>query len=88
MFSTRFPARAAAAVVMGLSATGALAPAAEASVFTAQPVIEQNFVMVAAPIGSSARSQLNIYEQVSQKRPCFTQHAGSKDGCESAAERI
>ena len=77
MFSTRFSARAAAAVVMGLSATGALAPAAEASVFTAQPVIDQNFVMVAAPIGSSARSQLNIYEQVSQKRPCFQEHAGS-----------
>ena len=76
MFSTRFSARA-AAVVMGLSATAALVPAAEASVFTAQPVIDQNFVMVAAPIGSSARSQLNIYEQVSQKRPCFQEHAGS-----------
>ena len=77
MFSTRFYARAAAALVMGWSATGALTPAAEASVFTAQPVIDQNFVMVAAPIGSSARSQLNIYEQVSQKRPCFQEHAGS-----------
>lgn len=29
------------------------------------------FILVAAPIGSSGRSQLNIYEQVNPRRPCF-----------------
>ncbi len=29
------------------------------------------FILVAAPIGSSSRSQLNIYEQVNPRRPCF-----------------
>ena len=32
--------------------------------------------MVAAPIGSSSRSQLNIYEQVNSRRPCFAVATG------------
>ena len=39
--------------------------------FNAVPVDESNFVLVSAPIGTGARSQLNIYEQRSNKRPCF-----------------
>ena len=35
------------------------------------PVEEQNFVLVAAPIGKGESSQLNIYEQRTTKRPCF-----------------
>ena len=32
----------------------------------------QRFILVAAPIGSSgSRSQLNIYEQINSRRPCF-----------------
>jgi hypothetical protein len=30
------------------------------------------FILVAAPIGSGSRSQLNIYEQINQRRPCFS----------------
>lgn len=31
----------------------------------------QRFILVAAPIGSGSRSQLNIYEQINPRRPCF-----------------
>ena len=44
---------------------------AQGSVFTAADVDESQFVMVSAPIGKSARSQLNIYEQRTSARPCF-----------------
>ena len=36
----------------------------------------QKFLVVAAPIGSSSRSQLNIYEQVNGRRPCFAVATG------------
>lgn len=57
----------------GLAITATLAPAghAQGSLFTAVPVDESNFILVAAPIGNGERSQLNIYEQRSDKRPCF-----------------
>jgi hypothetical protein len=42
-----------------------------AALFAAADVDPQRFVLVAAPIGSGPRSQLNIYEQVSSRRPCF-----------------
>jgi hypothetical protein len=41
------------------------------SLFGAGELDAQRFIVVAAPIGSGSRSQLNIYEQVSGKRPCF-----------------
>ena len=44
---------------------------AQGSVFTAADVDESQFVMVSPPIGKSARSQLNIYEQRTSARPCF-----------------
>ena len=59
----------------GLVLSGALASSstalAQGSLFNAVPVDESNFVLVSAPIGTGARSQLNIYEQRSNKRPCF-----------------
>ena len=60
-------------VAAGLALAAAWAPAiqAQGSLFTAVPVEEQNFILVSAPIGSGERSQLNIYEQRTNKRPCF-----------------
>ena len=60
-------------VAAGLALAAAWAPATQAqgSLFTAVPVEEQNFILVSAPIGSGERSQLNIYEQRTNKRPCF-----------------
>jgi hypothetical protein len=45
--------------------------AAQGSLFTAVPVEQANFILVAAPIGQGESSQLNIYEQRTNKRPCF-----------------
>lgn len=43
------------------------------SLFEAAPLDLQRFVLVAAPIGSKGdRAQLNIYEQLSPKRACFS----------------
>ena len=44
---------------------------AEGSLFNAVGVDLSKFVLVSAPIGTGDRSQLNIYEQRSDKRPCF-----------------
>jgi len=44
---------------------------AQGSLFTAAPVEQSKFIVVGAPIGNGARSQLNIYEQRSSKRACF-----------------
>ena len=65
----------------GLVLSGALASSstalAQGSLFNAVPVDESNFVLVSAPIGTGARSQLNIYEQRSNKRPCYAVGSGS-----------
>lgn len=39
--------------------------------FQALPLEQERFVLVAAPIGDGSRSQLNIYEQVRNTRPCY-----------------
>ena len=44
---------------------------AQGSLFTFADVDESKFVLVAAPIGSGPRSQLNIYEQRTSARPCY-----------------
>ncbi len=44
---------------------------AQGSLFTAAPVEQSRFIVVRAPIGKGERSQLNIYEQRSNKRACF-----------------
>nr|WP_255009880.1 DUF3747 domain-containing protein [Cyanobium sp. ATX 6F1] len=43
----------------------------QGALFDARDVLQERFVLVAAPIGSGERAQLNIYEQVSNRRPCF-----------------
>jgi len=70
--------------VIGFSPLAALAQAPEASSF-ARPgpslfgmaeLDGQKFLLVSAPIGTSNRSQLNIYEQVNGRRPCFSVSPG------------
>ena len=63
----------------GLALCLASVPSARAqgSLFNAVPVDQSRFVLVSAPIGSGERSQLNIYEQRSDKRSCFAVAAGS-----------
>ena len=62
-----------ASAVLTAAVATALPQAAKAqgSVFTAADVDESQFVMVSAPIGKGASSQLNIYEQRTTVRPCF-----------------
>ncbi len=50
---------------------------AQGSLFTTVPVDQSKFILVSAPIGTGERSQLNIYEQRSDKRPCFAVASGS-----------
>lgn len=60
-------------LLLGLSAALPIGPArAQQALFGAMEVEQQRFVLVAAPIGSSGnRYQLNIYEQINDRRPCF-----------------
>lgn len=60
-------------LLLGLSAALPIGPAhAQQALFGASEVEQQRFVLVAAPIGSSgSRYQLNIYEQINDRRPCF-----------------
>ena len=49
------------------------APAsAQKALFLAKEVPQERFILVAAPIGSGERAQLNIYEQLNDRRPCFS----------------
>ena len=47
-------------------------PATAQALFQAVDVDQTKFVIVAAPIGDGSRAQLNIYEQRSAARPCFS----------------
>ena len=47
-------------------------PAAAQALFQAVDVDQTKFVIVAAPIGDGSRAQLNIYEQRTAARPCFS----------------
>jgi hypothetical protein len=59
-----------AAGLVALAAPG-LAQSAP-SLFGMAELDGQRFILVAAPIGSSgSRSQLNIYEQINSRRPCY-----------------
>lgn len=69
--------RTVAAAGLAIAATSVPATLAQGSLFTAVPVELDNFVLVSAPIGQGQRSQLNIYEQRTTKRPCFSVAAGS-----------
>ena len=68
--------RTVAAAGLALAATAAPTALAQGSLFTTVPVELSNFVLVSAPIGQGQRSQLNIYEQRTTKRPCFAVGAG------------
>ena len=65
-----------AAAGLALAATSASTALAQGSLFTTVPVELSNFVLVSAPIGNGERSQLNIYEQRTTKRPCFAVGGG------------
>jgi hypothetical protein len=64
------------AVAAALALAAPLAPlaarAASSALFQALPLDQARFVLVAAPIGDGKRSQLNIYEQVRNTRPCYS----------------
>jgi hypothetical protein len=65
-----------AGVVLALGASAlaplpALPPARAAALFQTAELNPANFVLVAAPIGDGTRAQLNIYEQLNDRRPCF-----------------
>ncbi|QVL53319.1 MAG: DUF3747 domain-containing protein [Cyanobium sp. M30B3] len=74
-----FPLQRAALVVSGTAvALGAVTlppatvvPARAGSLFQIAELNEQNFVLVSAPIGDGSRAQLNIYEQLNNRRPCY-----------------
>ena len=64
---------------MALAAPG-LAQSAP-SLFGMAELDGQRFILVAAPIGSSgSRSQLNIYEQINSRRPCYAVAPGRPAG--------
>lgn len=63
------PSLLAALVSAGL---GLVAQPASASLFQAKEVDVNRFILVAAPIGGGGSSQLNIYEQRSDTRPCYS----------------
>ena len=69
----RFRIAAVALSIFGATAaTGLSSPVhAQGSLFTTAEVDATKFVLVAAPIGSGERSQLNIYEQRTSARPCY-----------------
>jgi hypothetical protein len=45
--------------------------AASPALFQALELDQGRFLLVAAPIGNGSKAQLNIYEQVTNRRPCF-----------------
>ena len=47
-------------------------PVRAQSLFAATDLDQSRFVIVSAPIGDGSRAQLNIYEQRSNARPCFS----------------
>jgi len=50
---------------------------AHASMFQATELQQERFVLVAAPIGDGTRAQLNIYEQLNDRRPCYAVNGGA-----------
>jgi hypothetical protein len=58
-------------------AQAAGAQAQPQALFGAREVPQERFVLVAAPIGDGSRAQLNIYEQITDRRPCFASSGAS-----------
>ena len=72
-----FPLQRAALAVSGtIAGLGAIwtGPVAAGSLFQIAELNQQNFVLVSAPIGDGTRAQLNIYEQLNNRRPCYATH--------------
>jgi hypothetical protein len=68
------PLQRAALVISGTAmALGGISAgvAAAGSLFQIAELNQQNFVLVSAPIGDGTRAQLNIYEQLNSRRPCY-----------------
>ena len=78
MVSFRIPIQAVCLTGLGLvsSMMGLPNIHAQDSVFGIATVDINQFVLVAAPIGSGANSQLNIYEQRTNRRPCYKVQGG------------
>ncbi len=70
---------AAVLATLGLSALAAV-PAPQAvravSLFQTAELNPANFAVVAAPIGNGERAQLNVYEQLNDRRACFAVNGG------------
>lgn len=61
-------------LIAGFSSIGMgalLVNPAAASMFQAADLQQERFVLVAVPIGDGTRAQLNIYEQLNNKRACY-----------------
>jgi len=58
-------------VVAASSGAGLVQSARAGALFAAVDVPQERFVLVSAPIGDGSKGQLNIYEQLNRKRPCF-----------------
>ncbi len=60
------------AAVASLAVAPLASFAASPALFQALDLDQSRFVLVAAPIGNGSKAQLNIYEQVTNRRPCFS----------------
>ncbi len=60
-----------AGLVTLVASTGSGPVRAQGNLFGAREVDQSRFILVVAPIGDGTRAQLNIYEQITNKRPCF-----------------
>ena len=58
-------------LVAALGGVGLVQSARAGALFSAADVPQERFVLVSAPIGDGTKGQLNIYEQLNGKRPCF-----------------
>jgi len=65
-----------AALMLAASAALTVAPVRAQALFDAGELVQERFVLVAAPIGTSDRYQLNIYEQITDRRPCYAYGPG------------
>lgn len=63
--------RLAHATVASLAIAPLASSAASPALFQALELDQGRFLLVAAPIGNGSKAQLNIYEQVTNRRPCF-----------------
>ena len=58
-------------LVAASSGAGLVQSARAGALFAAVDLPQERFVLVSAPIGDGIKGQLNIYEQLNSKRPCF-----------------